>query len=696
MPAPRQLMFFAASEADLHDPVVTATALDDIRAHGFDGIYLEYRNLRTPLEAPRARAGIARIAAQARERGLAVALDVSANHVHPHLVREHPEAFVEALKPYWLQASGGRAELVTGGEPLHHVIAGAWSVQRRSDGSASVQPVGWRETACLIEGGGCAMTEQRGIAPARRTLAVEAPDGELLVVVRQRYAYESRDLGHPATVAATARLGELFGGIAAWGWFWDEPHHGFAFFDGDGRSGGQRIEDTYARRTGWPLVQDLPHLWLDAVGADSATVRLAYAETLEDGLAASEDALLGLAKPRGLEVGMHRTMHEELSDDLHIGCVDYFRHNRATTGGYTDAVFEREDSCVAMIHLARALALRSPTGQAWHNSWGFKPTDAHLAYYLRLMGAMGVRWVGHTYRWSMLFGPGYPHHPTWAGMAGHLAAHRELFDAVDGAVAEASTAVIYTWRAMAGVTGNYIHVHRRNLLFTMLELTLHGVQSTIADATELAQAQPRDGAWALHGAAIRRVIVPWSDGMSAAEWDGLDRLAAAGIAVILCGPPPRGDGWKRLAALVGADPTERPSEVRHAVGARLRIGRAELPSDPSGMVPNWRSNPANTYPDHLKAWALGADGLGVSRGTATWYGCELPHLAGALRLICTPDIVLPDGLVGTVWRRGGQRQLIVVSRHGRPFTGTVSWLGRAHHLDGALHAVLSAADAAPA
>jgi hypothetical protein len=240
---------------------------------------------------------------------------------------------------------------------------------------------------------------------------------------------------------------------------------------------------------------------------------------------------------------------------------------------------------------------------------------------------------------------------------------------------------------MAGVTGSYIHVHRRNLMFAMLELTLHGVQSTIADATELAGATVQDGAWQLHGAAIRRVIVPWSDGLSAAEWDGLDRLATAGVEIILCGPPPRGDGWKRLAALVGADPAERPSEVRHAVGARLRIGRAELPADPTGMVPNWRSNPANTYPDHLKAWALGADGLEIRRGSAAWYGCELPHLAGALPLLCRRDVELPDGLVGFVWRSDDQRLLTVVARHGRPFTGTVRWQGREHRLEGALHAV---------
>lgn len=684
MPAPRQLIFFAASEADLRDPALTAAALDDIRAHGFDGIYLEYRNLATPLEAPRARDGVARMARQAQERGLAVALDVSANHLQPHLVREHPEAFVEPLRPHWLKAAGGRAELVTAGEPLHHEIVAAWSIARHADGTASAAPASVRLLSCVVEGGGCAMTAARGPALVRRQLAVAAPDGELLVVVRSRFAYQSRDLGHPATVAATARLAELFGAIRPWAWFWDEPHHGFAFHDGDGRPGGERIERAYAARTGRPLAGDLPHLWLDVAGADSAAVRLAYAETLEDGLAASEQALLALARPRGLDVGMHRTMHEELSDDLHIGSVDYFRHNRATTGGYTDAVFEREDSCVAMLHLARALGQRTPSRQAWHNSWGFQPTDAHYAYYLRLMGAMGVRWIGHTYRWSMLFGPGYPHHPTWDRLPVHLAAHRHLLDAVEGAVPEASTAVVYGWRAMTAVTGAYIHVHRRNLLFAMLALTLHGVQATIIDAPELGSAEAREGIWRHHEAALRRVIVPWCDGLTAAEWDGLERLAAGGVELILCGPPPQGAGWARLARLVGGDSAERPREEAQAIGARIRVAGAELTVDPAALVPNWRSNPAHTYPERLKTWTPGL----LTRGTASWYGCELPHAPGALPMLCRRDVVLPDGLLGFAWQREGRQLLVVVARHGRPFTGTVSWQGRDYALDGALHAVL--------
>jgi len=63
---------------------------------------------------------------------------------------------------------------------------------------------------------------------------------------------------------------------------------------------------------------------------------------------------------------------------------------------------------------------------AWNNSWGFEPTQQQQAFYLRMLGAMQVRWIGHSFRSSVMFGPGFPDHPCWETMAGDLAAHRDL------------------------------------------------------------------------------------------------------------------------------------------------------------------------------------------------------------------------------------------------------------------------------
>ena len=65
-----------------------------------------------------------------------------------------------------------------------------------------------------------------------------------------------------------------------------------------------------------------------------------------------------------------------------------------------------------------------------------------------------------------------------------------------------------------------------------------------------------------------------------------------------------------------------------------------------------------------------------------------PHLTDALRLLCTPDITLPDGLLSVTWSRGDRRILAIVARHGQPFTGSIRWQGQDHRLVGVQHAVL--------
>jgi hypothetical protein len=143
----------------------------------------------------------------------------------------------------------------------------------------------------VSEGGGCAMTRQRGGAVTRQTWAVDGVrEGELLVALRTRFAYSNRDLGHPAYAA-----------------------------------------------------------YLD--GACDAAAEFPVAGVVWD----------------------------ELSNDFRIGSVDYFRHNIGLTAGCTDSVFEREDSMVTMGLLARAMAGLSPSGEAWNNSWGSRPTTEHLA-----------------------------------------------------------------------------------------------------------------------------------------------------------------------------------------------------------------------------------------------------------------------------------------------------------------------------
>ncbi len=698
----RQMIFYAMTEAETFDPAITRRSLADIKATGFDSIYLEFRNTRARFGVPRFRDAVAVICKEARRLGLDVVLDASLNHCAADMLAEDPEIFTDPLTQKRVLVKEGRFVLEVGwGDPSCQVLENAWLLQP-AGGDWRVEEVGAR---CRLvgqesEGGGCAMTRQRGGAVTRQEWTVDGMDaGELLVVTRQRFVYANRDLGHPALGQYLDRMCDFAAEHGVAGVVWDEPHFGFDFLD-DAYPVSDRLYAVLAQRFGYDLRSRLVDLWLDVAGRDSAQVRLDFAELLESQLATLETDFkrralahpgLGGRDPH-LLVGIHRTMHEELSDDFRIGSVDYFRHNIGLTAGCTDSVFEREDSMVTMGLLARAMAALSPSGEAWNNSWGFRPTTEHLAYYLRLMGCLGVRWLGHTYHNSHMFGPGYPHHPTWAGMSGHLAVHRGLLDQLAGATPETDTAVLYNWRGLADFPGNYLHQHRRDLLLATLELCAAQAALTLIDPAQLAGI----------GARFRRMLVPWPSRLDLAAWDALEEAATAGVEILLIGPP----AWRsatgddvaaRWAALAGCAPPEKERELHIPYGAVIEVAGRPFSLDPGLAVPNWRSNPANTYPDHAKAWELaGAEPaaywegrtIGVRRGTVTTIAAELPQCFGALSALWPVAPVAPQGFFAFPYARGPERLLALCTRQARAVTGSFVWQGRHVALFGCRHAVL--------
>ena len=686
----RQMIFYAMTEAETFDPAIPLRGLADIKAKGFDSIYLEFRNTKAPLRSPRFQAAVQRICAEAKRLGLKVALDASLNHCAPDMLIEHPELFTEQLAKHQVTVRDGRFTMEVGwGDPSCRTIENAWLVKPR--GAAwQVEEVG---TRCRLltqssEGGGCAMTSQRGGAVTKQDWVVDGVDtGELLVVTRQRYNYSNRDLGHPAQGEYLDRMCNFAGAQDVAGVVWDEPHFGFDFLD-DAYPISDHLYKVFAGRFGYELRTRLVDFWLDVAGRDSGQVRLDFAELLESQLAVLETGFkqralvhpkLGGRNPE-LFVGIHRTMHEELSDDFRIGCVDYFRHTHGLTAGCTDSVFEREDSMVTMLLLARAMAPLSESGAAWNNSWGFRPTAMHLAYYLRVMGCLGVRWLGHAYHGSVMFGPGYPHHPTWAGMSDHLTAHRELLDQLTGATPAVDTAVLYNWRGLADFPGNYLHQHRRDLLMAGLELSTAQASVTLIDPAQLADAGQR----------YRRLLVLWPSRLDIAAWDALEQAAAAGVEIFLIGPP----AWKsatgadvseRWAALAGCRPVARDAALAVPYGAAIEVAGKKLAFDPALAVPNWRSNPANTYADHAKAWELtGGEPvvrwngrvIGIRHGKVTTVTTELPQIPGALTALWPVPPVAPAGFLAFAYTRGAERLLALAARRAEPVTGEFVWEGR--------------------
>jgi len=709
----RQMIFYSMTEAETLDPSLVKKSLEDIKSKGFDSIYLEFRNTRAPITSPRFKAALDRIHAECSKLGLKVVQDANLNHLNTELLTNHPETYTESLINRQIQVKGGRFTIeIPSGDSSTQVLENAWLIGKNGD-LTEVEECSER---CRLleqfsEGGGCAMTEARGRATTLQQWSIEGvTDATLLVVLRERFRYQHRDLGHPAFAESIDKLCHIAAeqeGVA--GVVWDEPHFGFDFLN-DAYPISARLYSEFSARFGYDLKPRLIDLWLDVAGRDSGQVRLDFAELLESQLVVHENRLkerilgdpaLGQGKP-DFFIGIHRTMHEELSDDFRIGSVDYFRHNHGLTAGFTDSVLEREDSMVTMNLLARSLGQLSPSRSSWNNSWGFRPTDEHLDYYLRLMGCLNTNWLGHAYHNSVMFGPGYPHHPTWKGMPDRLAAHRGLLDRLAGATPSPDTAVIYHWRSLADFPGAYIHQSRRDLIMATLELSTAQADVTVIDPATLAAGRARDGRWVTPLGSFRRILAIWPNRLEMEAWTAIEQAAAAGVEVMLVGPPAEvsdnGEDLRpRWEALTGAKLPARSAALPMAYGSTVEILGKPFTLDPSKAVPNWKSNPQNTYVDHAKTWPLVGgesvmrwDGrvIGIRNGSVTTVTTELPQIPGAITALWPVKPVAPRELFAFSYVRGEERMLALCSRHAKPVSADFAWEGHTVTLENSRHAVL--------
>ncbi|MCL1856029.1 MAG: hypothetical protein FWF84_00050 [Kiritimatiellaeota bacterium] len=715
----KQLMVYSMTEAEIFDPALSKKAVEDIKGKGFDSIYLESRNTQTPYFAPRFQKAVSVIVNHCRKQGMKVVLDTTLNHFSKIMLDEHPEVFTESLVRQCAAVKGGTfTRELSSGDPSIWALEAAWKVSRtnRSKGliTQAIPVDAFTLASQVSEGGGCAMTRKKGQATSKQSWKVKGvASGTLFLVWRRRFNYGYRDLGHPLMAQYIDRILETAAQHDVAGVAWDEPHFGFDFLHRDYPIT-DRLYEVFRRQNGYDLKTRLIDLWEDVTGRDSAQVRQDFAEMLESQLTLLEQTFKqkALAHPRlgkrvkGFSIGIHRTMHEELSDDFWIGSVDYFRHNRGTTGGYTDCVFEREDSMLTFLVLARALAALSDSKEAWTNSWGFWPTDQHLAYYLRVTGALGVRWFGHDYHSTVMFGPGYPWHPTWKNMAGYLDAHRELFDAAEGAKATPDTAIVYHWQGMATFPGQTLQHHRRAILFAVQELLAARADVTIVSPEVLQQGSLKDGRWATALGSFKRILFVWPDRTTPATFDALEQAAAAGVEIMLAGPPawhyadgtPCHDRW---CALAGCAPVAKEAALAPRYGDTATVCGKPLIWDPAATTPNWQSNPEETYPD-LIAWQLKAlapstttsvvtwDGhiLGLRHGAVTAIAAEVAQIPRALTTLWPTETTIPKGLLAFSYVKDGKPLLLLVARHAKPVTATFRWNGKTVKLVKALSAIL--------
>lgn len=230
-------------------------------------------------------------------------------------------------------------------------------------------------------------------------------------------------------------------GCALDGLMWDEP--GFTCTYGT-LPYSPAIRDSYKRRNGRPIEQDLWKLALDSPDHTQIAVRTSYYRAIQESLnRANHLATREVMRQWGKDAvsGVHDTWHFESADmcDMNHGSLDLWAAAKPKTGGFVDLggvdKLRNQDSPwyahLATINaIAASLGKISPGHYAYNNLWtvgddnGEGWQTAILAHCVDAMALFGLRWLAHAYGPVGTIGeertflgspflPGYPEHSTW-------------------------------------------------------------------------------------------------------------------------------------------------------------------------------------------------------------------------------------------------------------------------------------------
>lgn len=256
----------------------------------------------------------------------------------------------------------------------------------------------------------------------------ELPPGEWWVVAFPRFSSNLYAFDAPEHEAEMMKLLDRYQaeGIRFDGFWWDEPGYYLQFGH---YAISERIYRDFRAKYGYDLKEKLHALLLTLDDGSQMRVRNDYFQLVMDYVFGAEERMWREGEKRfgPLRMGIHQNWHT-IPDNMYHGSADYWRGLAALDAGYTDAgSFERyfkaglaekyED--VSFMILATSLARYSKTGQAYFNQWGVNYEERVPAYWNDLMAIFSNQWIQHSYGTTKGigagrdFGPGFPNHPTW-------------------------------------------------------------------------------------------------------------------------------------------------------------------------------------------------------------------------------------------------------------------------------------------
>ena len=527
--------------------------IDKAKAANFDILIAFFRWMHINFMHPEAIETVARSVEYAHKLGMKYSIDSDPTWWQTDFTEKCPDAAMRYITRAETRAAGGRfsVHVPVPGIAIKHVqeIFDRVVAVFVKDGSGEYRSVDPSECDIRMEVGRAwaGMGDTSDVTPYCR-LSGKVPGGGnrdvVLYAAFKEFSYV--DFAHPAFLAESKRLLDMYAHIPLDGVGWDEPGR-FGWWQRGYRAGNGFLK-FFEEYKGYDLVPNLIHLDEPIDEAQGTRVRNDYYDALaEMNVRAQADHYDYARKLFGEDIllGTHQTWIP--LGDIAIGYGDYFRAGKVLNPVWVDVFTRHEehtDSFHDMLHVyTLGDSLRKEYGhrQVFSNDY-FQPIQPdQIGFFTRMKMLFDVSWF---YLWVGEHTEYMPnlddrHAPEIAEAAKRLNAFQEFMG--DDYRTQSDTAVLQSPIGLFAFPRVNYGLPSQNLLQMRYHLVRHFLREgrcfDYVGGCSLERADVGDGVFRIDGRTYSRLVLTWAACLPGDLRALVGRMAEKGVQVIYVGPP---------------------------------------------------------------------------------------------------------------------------------------------------------------
>ncbi|MDD5704811.1 MAG: hypothetical protein PHR35_02720 [Kiritimatiellae bacterium] len=517
-------------------PALATPWLRQIADMGYRSATILVRHMKRTVLDRAVHEAIKAIVTAGHKLGLKMLLDTEHAWWAPAIVESNPEAALWGIVPVEATAHEGAFEFVVpfprmmGHQILFEQVAAVFQPQRGGYRFLSSDRVEATAMHCAVPSNGV-------VLKGRVSGGVS---GKLAFYVAFK-TFGLADAAHPLYLKAQERLLDAYADIPLDGVTWDEPGKGFG--DLSCFKAGAGFLKLFRRMNGYDLAPNLIYLdHLDGT-ARAVKVRCDYQRTLvEMNYVAQARHNRHAQKLFGADIGLgtHQTWCG-FPADLAAGVIDYFKLGKLLTEAWTDGGWVTEPKYSAHnFMLAEGLKKELGKRNAYYNDWGMRwPAVEDMRFVNRLKMVFHVNWFNHCVSEFSENILNFTQDPLRA-MAVRDVANLDRLDRLvgDAFAPHSDVALLYTWESLAASPKWLVRLFYTFIVNASMHLVDKGLFAAIMSGASLLDARIGDGCFTTRRFTYKVLLVPYARVLPKAVYRKVMAIAAAGVPVIIIGPPP--------------------------------------------------------------------------------------------------------------------------------------------------------------